>query len=155
MKFSLFILAISAFGQSNLPSQVVFASASYTDHPGGKFAGTLSYATKLPAPANCYNYDSLDIGLVKIQGKQTFQQSTRVGGACAIPQLSSGDVTVFVLATGGVTVANANMLPSGAVGGLVAWRPKGKNWGAWGDVQSSNTTGKTARVGVLFGWGGK
>jgi hypothetical protein len=136
---------------TSLPSQVVFASASYTDHPGAKWAGTLSFASRLPTPAGCYSYTSYDLQPTRLDGKVTVSNSTRTGVACEIPQLSRGNFHAFVLGTGGITTVNNLILGSGSVGGLAAYTLK-HGFGTWLDVQNSNTTGKTARVGVLFAW---
>lgn len=138
-----------------LPSDIALLSASYADHPGEKWAGTLSVALKLPTTVPSYSYNSWDLGLTKVNGKVTFSNSMRTGGALLVPQLSHGNFYTFFLGTAGVTTVNAAALASGSFGALAAYRIKGGPWGLWGDFQSSNTTGKTARVGALYSWGTK
>jgi hypothetical protein len=136
-----------------LPAEVVFASGSYTDKPGEKFAGTISFATRLPTPASSYSYTSWDVGFTKVNSKVTFSNSTRTGGALELPQVSLGAFHVFILGTAGVTTINASALASGSFGVLLAYQIPKTPWGFWGDFQDSNTTGKTVRLGVLFAWG--
>ena len=144
-----------------LPAEIVLLSASYSDHPGAKWAGTLSFATQLKAPATCFSYTSLDVQPVLAAGKLTIAQSTRTGGACQVPQLSRGNFNMFILGTGGMTVINSSILGSGAAGILAAYmlRPKwlerisaGAALPLWIDYQDSNTTGKSARLGVGLAW---
>ena len=137
-----------------LPSQIVLASASYTNKSGAKWAGTGSFAARL-STSSCYNYDSYDLQPVKVAGKLTFASSMRGGGACVMPQVSHGNFYVLVLGTAGVTIVNAAATASGSFGGLAAYRIHGGPFGVWADFQNSNTTGKTARAGVLFSWGEK
>ncbi len=158
MKYFLpILLALTCWAQSApiVPAQIVLASASYSDHPGAKWAGTFSFAMRVPTPVNSYSYTSYDLGPVKVNGKLTFSNSMRTGGALLVPQLSHGAFYAFVLGTAGVTTVNATALASGSFGALAAYQLPGKPWGFWGDFQSSNTTGKTARLGLLFAWGGK
>ena len=136
-----------------LPGEIVFVSGSYANNPGEKFAGTISFATRLPTPANSYSYTSWDIGYTKVNGKGAFSNSTRTGGALEVQQISSERFHVFILGTAGVTTINASALASGSFGVLVAYQLPNKPWGFWGDFQDSNTTGKTVRLGALFAWG--
>lgn len=146
----------------SLPSEIVLVSASYSDHPGEKWGGTLSFATRLAAPQSCYSYTSIDLGLTRVSGKVTWSESTRTGGACQIPQLSTTKFSAFILGTGGMTIVNASALASGSAGVLLVYQLSPK-WltkisatasiPLWIDYQNSNTTGKTARVGGGFAWG--
>ena len=151
--FTTFLFAPPGSTTAVLPAEIVLLSASYSDHPGPKFAGTFSFATRLPSPAACYSYSSFDLSLTRVNGKPTFADSTRTGGACRVDQFSAGGLSVYIIGTAGATIVNATALASGSFGALAAYQFSGKPWGIWGDYQDSNTTGKTARIGVLLAWG--
>jgi hypothetical protein len=135
---------------NTLPSQLVFGAASYTDQPGEKWAGTLSYASRVSTTAQAYSYTSWDIGITRVAGKATFSNSTRTGGAVLLRQF--GNVYIFALGTAGITTVNAAVSASGSFGALFAYKQTSWKFFPWADIQKSNTTGTTGRIGAGYTW---